>query len=85
MKELDFGFGDPDSDSNVIFNAILQFQAAKKRAAYHCVERHVKSGDRIGVGTGSTAKFVVDCLGEKFASRQLVDIKCVPTSFQVFW
>ena len=63
--------------------ALSGVEAAKKRAAYYACEKHIESGYRIGVGTGSTAKYLVDAISEKFHAGILRDIKCVPTSFQV--
>ncbi|CAN4108598.1 unnamed protein product [Withania somnifera] len=51
----------------------------KKLAADKAVE-YVKSGMVLGLGTGSTAAFVVAKLGELLASGQLTNIVGVPTS-----
>lgn len=51
----------------------------KKLAADKAVE-YVKSGMVLGLGTGSTAAFVVSKLGELLATGQLTDIVGVPTS-----
>ncbi|KAJ7978099.1 Ribose 5-phosphate isomerase A [Quillaja saponaria] len=51
----------------------------KKLAADKAVE-YVKSGMVLGLGTGSTAAFVVSKLGELLKSGQLTDIVGVPTS-----
>lgn len=56
---------------------------AKQGAAYACADEHIRSGMRIGVGSGTTAKFLVDWIHEKHSSGVLKDITCVPTSFQV--
>ena len=42
----------------------------------------VKSGMVIGIGTGSTAAYMIQFLGERLQSGQLKDIKGIPTSFQ---
>ncbi|MGG6296097.1 ribose-5-phosphate isomerase RpiA [Leptolyngbya sp. AN02str] len=42
----------------------------------------VKSGSIVGLGTGSTAAFMIQFLGEKLKSGELTDIKGIPTSFQ---
>ena len=42
----------------------------KRLAAYAAVESNVQSGQTIGVGTGSTAKFVVDALAELYKNEQ---------------
>lgn len=54
---------------------------AKRAAAYAAGEQHVKSGYRIGVGSGTTAKFFVDFLAEKVNDGTIKDIICVPSSF----
>ncbi|MGK7920853.1 MAG: ribose-5-phosphate isomerase RpiA [Trichodesmium sp.] len=42
----------------------------------------VKSGMVVGIGTGSTAAYMIQFLGERLQSGQLTDIKGIPTSFQ---
>ncbi|KAF5951349.1 hypothetical protein HYC85_009293 [Camellia sinensis] len=51
----------------------------KKLAADKAVE-YVRSGMVLGLGTGSTAAFVVSKLGQLLSSGQLTDIVGVPTS-----
>ncbi|KDD74024.1 ribose 5-phosphate isomerase A [Helicosporidium sp. ATCC 50920] len=51
----------------------------KKQAAHKAVS-YVKSGDVIGLGTGSTAAFAVDRIGDLLAAGELSDIVGVPTS-----
>ncbi|KZV54421.1 putative ribose-5-phosphate isomerase 3, chloroplastic [Dorcoceras hygrometricum] len=51
----------------------------KKQAADKAIE-YVKSGMVLGLGTGSTAAFVVDKLGALLKSGALTDIVGVPTS-----
>ena len=50
----------------------------KQKAALRALE-FVKSGMKLGLGTGSTARFFVDGLGAKLTDG-LSDIVCVPTS-----
>ena len=50
-----------------------KFAAAKRAAQY------VESGMRVGLGTGSTAAWLVRCLGEKVRDERL-RITGVPTS-----
>lgn len=50
---------------------------AKKHAAHEAAEL-VRSGMRLGLGTGSTAKYFVDFIGAKV--RAGLDVICVPTS-----
>jgi len=42
----------------------------------------VQSGDVVGLGTGSTAAFMIQYLGERLQAGTLSDIKGIPTSFQ---
>lgn len=55
--------------------------AMKAQAGYAAVEL-VRSNSVVGLGTGSTAKFAVERLGEKLKSGELVNVKGVPTSEQ---
>nr|WP_272884905.1 ribose-5-phosphate isomerase RpiA [Candidatus Rhodoblastus alkanivorans] len=50
----------------------MKRQAAEQAAAL------VRSGMKLGLGTGSTAAHFVDCIGEK--ARAGLDVICVPTS-----
>ncbi len=54
---------------------------AKRRAA-EAAAQHVKSGTVIGLGTGSTAKHMIDIIGSLLTSGILTDIVGVPTSNQ---
>ncbi|UYN99742.1 MAG: ribose-5-phosphate isomerase RpiA [Devosia sp.] len=49
-----------------------------KRQAAAMALAEIRSGMRVGLGTGSTARHFVDLLGEKVA--QGLDVVCVPTS-----
>jgi ribose 5-phosphate isomerase A len=42
----------------------------------------VKSGDIVGLGTGSTTAYAIEYLGERIKSGELKDILGIPTSFQ---
>lgn len=42
----------------------------------------VQSGNIVGLGTGSTAAFMIQFLGERMQAGTLTDIKGIPTSFQ---
>jgi len=55
----------------------MDFEALKRQAAARALER-VRSGMRLGLGTGSTARHFVDLLGEKV--RGGLDVVGVPTS-----
>lgn len=53
------------------------------QAAWKAVE-YVKSGDVVGLGTGSTAAFAVDRIGDLLSSGELKDIVGVPTSVRTY-
>jgi len=50
-----------------------------KRAAARAALEEVEAGMRLGLGTGSTAAWFVELLGER-AKRERLDLTCVPTS-----
>lgn len=50
-----------------------------KRQAAAAAITHVKSGMKLGLGTGSTAKHFVDLVGE-LVNQKKFDLVCVPTS-----
>ncbi len=52
----------------------------KKMAAEAAVNNHVKSGMKLGLGTGSTMKFAIDLVGAKLADKSLKNIVGVSTS-----
>lgn len=52
----------------------------QKRAAAERAVALVESGMRVGLGTGSTARHVVDLLGARLRAGDLHDIVCVATS-----
>jgi len=52
----------------------------KKLVGYKSVDDHVLSGMVVGLGTGSTAYFAVERLGQKLKSGELKDIVAIPTS-----
>jgi len=54
----------------------------KKEVGYKAVDEYVKSGMVVGLGTGSTAYFAVERVGEKLKSGELKDIVCIPTSIR---
>lgn len=58
-------------------------QAAKyKKQAADAALELVESGMTLGLGTGSTAAFLISGLGERLADGRLADIRGVPTSEQ---
>eukprot|EP00928_Gymnodinium_smaydae_P046785 TRINITY_DN31193_c0_g1_i1.p1 TRINITY_DN31193_c0_g1~~TRINITY_DN31193_c0_g1_i1.p1 ORF type:complete len:346 (-),score=90.52 TRINITY_DN31193_c0_g1_i1:213-1172(-) len=52
----------------------------KKQVGYKAVDDYVRSGMVVGLGTGSTAYFAVERLGQKLKSGELKDIVAIPTS-----
>jgi len=52
----------------------------KKQVGYKAVDDYVKSGMVVGLGTGSTAAFAVERVGQLLKSGELKDIVCIPTS-----
>src|SRR3954471_2667909 len=54
-------------------------EALKRAAAERAVDME-RSGMRVGLGTGSTARHVLDVIGEKLRAGELDNIIGVPTS-----
>merc|ERR1719331_2251894 len=52
----------------------------KKQVGYKAIDDYVTSGMKVGLGTGSTAAFAVERLGELLKDGTLKDIIAVPTS-----
>ena len=52
----------------------------KKLAGERAVNDHVRSGMKLGLGTGSTAVWALRHIAEKLASGELTNIVGVPTS-----
>lgn len=52
----------------------------KREVGYKAVDDYVRSGMVVGLGTGSTAYFAVERVGQKLKSGELKDIVAVPTS-----
>jgi len=52
----------------------------KKQVGYKAVDDYVKSGMVVGLGTGSTAYYAVERVGELLKSGELKDIVAIPTS-----
>jgi len=52
----------------------------KKLVGYKAVDDFVRSGMVVGLGTGSTAYFAVERVGQLLKSGELKDIVCIPTS-----
>jgi ribose 5-phosphate isomerase A len=60
---------------------VSEVEAAKRLAA-RAAAAEAKSGMRLGLGTGSTARYATEAIGEAYAQGRLRDIVCVPTSTQ---
>ena len=63
--------------------ALSQQDELKQQAAWKAVE-YVQSGMVLGLGTGSTAAFAVDRIGQLLKSGDLKDIVAVPTSIRTY-
>ena len=60
----------------------MDTEEVKRLIGTRAVDTLVKSGMKLGLGTGSTAIHVVNRVGELLREGQLQDILAVPTSFQ---
>lgn len=58
---------------------MADLEALKKEAGVRAVTL-VQSGMRVGLGTGSTAKYAIEAIGERLASGELRDVVGVATS-----
>lgn len=56
-------------------------EGAKRAAAFAAGKHHITSGCKLGVGSGSTVKYLVEYLSESIKNGSLKNIICVPTSF----
>jgi ribose 5-phosphate isomerase A len=54
---------------------------SKMCAAHQAVDQHVKTGMKLGIGSGSTIIFSVQRLAQRVKDERL-DVVCVPTSYQ---
>ena len=59
---------------------MTDLEVLKAEAGAAVVDRFVRSGMRLGLGSGSTAARMLDALGERLASGALADVAGVPTS-----
>lgn len=57
-------------------------QEAKQKAALEAV-KHVKDGFIVGLGSGSTAAFAIEALGERI-KQEKIHIMGIPSSYQAF-
>jgi ribose 5-phosphate isomerase A len=60
---------------------IRMSNAAKQNAASRALEREVKDGIVLGMGTGSTVDYFITALGLR-VQRERLSIKCVPSSLR---
>ena len=61
---------------------MIEKNAIKEMVAAEAVDALVKSGMKLGLGTGSTAIPAVRRIGELLAEGKIKNILAVPTSFQ---
>ena len=59
---------------------LTDIERAKQRAGYTAVDNYVHSNMVVGLGTGSTAAYAVERVGQKLESGELTRIYCIPTS-----
>jgi len=59
---------------------VSDLESLKAEAGAAAVDRFVRSGMRLGLGSGSTAARMLDALGERLATGALADVAGVPTS-----
>eukprot|EP00668_Euglena_longa_P003396 GGOE01003973.1.p1 GENE.GGOE01003973.1~~GGOE01003973.1.p1 ORF type:complete len:277 (+),score=79.09 GGOE01003973.1:80-910(+) len=64
----------------LVVKPCLSQDELKKIVGYKAVDDHVRSGMVVGLGTGSTAAFAVERVGQKLKAGELRDIICIPTS-----
>ena len=66
--------------SRLSVSMALSQDELKKMVGYKAVDDYVRSGMSVGLGTGSTAFFAVERIGQKIKSGELKDVVCVPSS-----
>ncbi len=69
-------------NKNEFESKISDKEQAKKYAAHLAVQENVCSNQIIGIGGGSTVAYAINKIAELYASKQLINIICVPTSYQ---
>lgn len=63
-----------------LYSTAVGIEQGKKAAAYRAVSDYIDSTRKVvGIGSGSTIRYAVDCLREK---KDLSHIVYIPTSFQ---
>ena len=63
-------------------NNLDSIQRAKQNAALEAV-KHVRDGFVVGLGSGSTAAFAIEALGERI-KKEKISVMGIPTSYQAF-
>lgn len=63
-------------------NTELDLSTQMKQQVGEAAAAKVQSGSIVGLGTGSTAAFMIQALGDRLKSGDLKDIKGITTSFQ---
>ena len=58
----------------------VDLEPLKRDAAEAAIEAEIRSGMVLGLGTGSTARWLLEGLGRRVESGELADITGVPTS-----
>jgi hypothetical protein len=67
---------------NMATSSTLTQDELKKMVGYKAVDDYVHSNMVVGLGTGSTAYFAVERLGQKLKSGELKNIVAIPTSIR---
>lgn len=70
----------PPANRNKSYLKMATQDELKKMVGYKAVDDYVKSDMVVGLGTGSTAYFAVERVGQKLASGELENVICIPTS-----
>ena len=63
-------------------STLSPIEASKRLAAIQSVDNHVTAGAVVGIGSGSTIVYAVQRLAQRVKEEGLLDIRCIPTSFQ---
>ncbi|GJD07771.1 Probable ribose-5-phosphate isomerase 3, chloroplastic [Galdieria sulphuraria] len=69
-----------DNMATTIQMQVISTEELKKAVGYKAVDDHIRSGMVVGLGTGSTAYYAVERLGQKIKKGEIVDIVAIPTS-----
>ena len=59
---------------------MTSIEASKKLAAERAVDNHVKDGNVVGIGSGSTVVYAVHRLAQRVREESL-KVHCIPTRF----